>query len=76
MKRNLQAFVYPENGGYVAECPDLNAVTQGENIDQTLANLREVIALALEDEDPAEFGLAPDPTILVTMEMEPLSHAG
>jgi hypothetical protein len=41
-----------------------------------MANLKEVIALAFEDEDPAEYGLVPDPSILVTIELEPLSRVG
>jgi len=40
-------------------------------VDETLDNLREAVALHLEGEDPAEFGLAPNPTILVSMELEP-----
>jgi hypothetical protein len=30
--------------------------------------------LHLEGEDPAEFGLAPEPTLLVTIELEPGSR--
>ena len=56
MKHNIQAYVYPDSGGYVAECPALHAVTQGDTLDETMANLKEVIALALEGEDPAELG--------------------
>ena len=40
-----------------------------------MANLKEIVALALED-DPAEYGLVPNPPILVTIELEPLSRAG
>ncbi len=76
MKRNIKAFVYPEGDGYVVECPDVHAVTQGDTLDEALANLKEVVGLALEDEDPAEYGLVPDPSILVTIELGPLSHAG
>jgi hypothetical protein len=38
-----------------------------------VANLREAVALHLEGEDPAEFGLAPDPWILLTFELELVS---
>jgi len=76
MKQNIKAFVYPDNGGYVVECPDVHAVTQGGTLDEAIANLKEVVALALADEDPADYGLAPDPPILVTIELEPLSRAG
>jgi predicted RNase H-like HicB family nuclease len=76
MKHNIKAFIYPEDNGYVVECPDLHAVTQGDTLDEAMANLKEVVALALEDEGPAEYGLAPDPPILVTIELEPLTRAG
>ena len=76
MKHSIKAFIYPDGGGYVAECPDVNAVTQGETLDETIANLKEVIALALEGQDPADYGLVANPTILVTVELEPLARAG
>lgn len=76
MKHNVKAFVYPENGGYVVECPDVHAVTQGDTLDQAIANLKEVISLALDGEDPGEYGLVANPSILVTIELEPLPRAG
>jgi len=76
VRQNIQAIVYPDSGGYVAECPDLHAVTQGDTLDETMTNLREVVALALEDEDLVERGLVSNPTILVTVELEPLRRAG
>jgi len=75
MKRNIKAFIYPEDDGFVVEIPDLHAVTQGDTLDEAIANLKEVISLALDGEDPADFGLAPDPAVLVTIELGPLSHA-
>ncbi len=76
MKRSIKAFVYAEQDGYVAESPDVNVVTQGDTLDETLANLKEAIGLALEGEDPADFGLIPNPSILITIELEPLADAG
>jgi predicted RNase H-like HicB family nuclease len=58
-------------GYYVAECVEVAVVTQGKTLDETLTNLQEAVALHLEGEDLSEFGLAPDPTIVVTMELEP-----
>ena len=51
---------------YVAECVEIAVVTQGSTLDETLGNLQEAVALHLEGEDPSSFGLAPDPTIVVT----------
>jgi predicted RNase H-like HicB family nuclease len=72
LQRNVHAIIFPDDeSGYVAECSQLSAVTQGDTLDEVVANLREVIALALEDEDLAELGLADPPVILVTFEVEP-----
>jgi predicted RNase H-like HicB family nuclease len=72
MQRTIQAVIRPgEQSGYVAECPALNAVTEGETLDMAARNLREVIALALEGEDLEQLGYAPSPVIVVTFELEP-----
>ncbi len=42
-----------EDGFYVGEVPHLSACySQGRTIDELLDNMREVITLCLEDEDP------------------------
>jgi len=71
LQHTLKAIVRKGERYYVAECVEIAVVTQGETLDETLENLQEAVALHLEGEDPAEFGLAPNPTILVTMELEP-----
>jgi predicted RNase H-like HicB family nuclease len=63
-----------EQSGYVAECVEISVATQGETLDETVANLREAVELHLEDEDLAAMGLAPNPTVVITMELEPV-HA-
>lgn len=60
-----------EETGYVAECVEIGVVTQGETLDEVTSNLREAAALFLEGEDLASLGLAENPTLLVTMEIEP-----
>ena len=71
----IQAMIYPgDESGYVAECLNLAVLTQGQTLDETVANLREAIALHLEGEDPADFGLIAHAPVLITMEMEPV-HA-
>ena len=54
----------------MAECFEVPVVTQGQTLDQVTKNLREAIALHL-GEDLASLGLAPNPTVLVTMELLP-----
>lgn len=71
----IKAIVHRgEESGYVAECMELPVVTQGATLDEVTHNLREAIALHLEDEDPMELGLAPNAPILVNYEMAPV-HA-
>jgi len=74
-RHTIQAVIYPgDEGGYVAECQDLAVVTQGRTLDETVHNLREALMLHLEGEDLAAMGLASNPPVLVTLEMEPI-HA-
>ncbi|MBM4162469.1 MAG: type II toxin-antitoxin system HicB family antitoxin [Ignavibacteria bacterium] len=71
LQHNIKAFIRKGDGHYVAECLEISVVTQGRTLDETIANLREAVALHLEGEDPTEYGLAPNPTLLLTMELEP-----
>ena len=70
LQHTVKALVRKGESYYVAECVEIAVVTQGKTMDETLANLREAVALHLEGEDPTMFGLVPNPTILVTMELE------
>lgn len=74
LQHTIKAFIRKGDTHYVAECLDIAVVTQGKTLNETISNLQEAVALHLEGEDLAELGLAPNPTILVTMELE-LAHA-
>jgi predicted RNase H-like HicB family nuclease len=71
MRHTIKAFVYKGDKYYIAECMDLSIVTQGKTLDETISNLKEAVSLHLEDENPADFDLSPNPSLLVTMELEP-----
>lgn len=72
-QHTVKAVIRPgEDRGYVAECVEIAVVTQGATLDQTVANLQEAVRLHLEGETLADFGLAPNPTLVVTMELEPV----
>jgi predicted RNase H-like HicB family nuclease len=60
-----------EESGYIAECIEIAVVTQGATLDEVTRNLREAVALHIEGEDLAGLGLAANPTLVVTMEVEP-----
>lgn len=73
LQRTINAFVRRGESRYVAECLEIAVVTQGETLDETLENLREAVGLHLEGEDLGALGLAPDPALLVTMELDLVS---
>ncbi len=71
MRHVIKAFIHKSENYYVAECLELAVVTQGKTLDETIANLKEAVALHLEGEDLADFDLVPNPSLLVTLELEP-----
>jgi predicted RNase H-like HicB family nuclease len=75
LRTAIHARITPDpESGYVATCEEIAVVTQGETLDEVIANLRDAVALHLEGEDLAVLGLAGEPTIIVTLELAP-THA-
>ena len=66
----IQFRIFRSDTQYVAECLDFPVVTEAPTLDELAANIQEAIALHLEGEDLAEAGLAPNPTVLATMELQ------
>lgn len=56
-----------DEGGYVAYNPETGSTTQGDTIDQALANLREAVELYLE-EFPMKLGKSPLVTTVTILE--------
>ncbi len=75
MKKIIQVHIHKGEKYYIAECLDLPVVTQAETLDELADNLKEALELHLEDEDLSTFDLAPNPSILASFELEPLTHA-
>ena len=72
LQHTIKAIIRPgEESGYVAECVEIAVVTQGATLDEVTRHLQEAVALHLEGEDLAPLGLAQNPTLVVTMEIEP-----
>jgi predicted RNase H-like HicB family nuclease len=44
----LSAVLNREDSGYVALCPELDIASQGESIDEALANLKEAVEFFLK----------------------------
>jgi len=74
MRRTSKACISRGEKYYVAECLEIGVVTQGKALDETIVNLKEAVPLYLEGEDPADYDLAPNPSLLITMQVEPASH--
>ncbi|MFA7172938.1 MAG: type II toxin-antitoxin system HicB family antitoxin [Kiritimatiellia bacterium] len=49
MKRTFTAILHKEDNLYVAECPEANTASQGETIEEAIANLKEATELYLEE---------------------------
>ncbi len=47
--RTFAAIIHKEEALYVAECPEVGTVSQGESIDSALLNLKEATELYLEE---------------------------
>lgn len=47
--KTFTAIVYKEEDMYVAECPEVGTVDQGETIEEAIANLKEATRLYLEE---------------------------
>jgi predicted RNase H-like HicB family nuclease len=73
----LHAFLIsaPE-GGYVSFNPETGTTTQGETVEEALANLKEAVELYFEECPPAAAELegSDRPALLATFEAE-LAHA-
>jgi predicted RNase H-like HicB family nuclease len=47
--RSFTVILHKEDDTYVAECPEVGTVDQGETIEQAIENLREATRLYLEE---------------------------
>ena len=76
MSRSIKAHIHQGKSRYVAERIDVPVVTQGRTLHEAFDNLREAVGLFFEGEGLAGHGLAPDPPLPVTVEIELPAHAG
>ncbi len=74
MQHTIKAVISKGEHQYVAECLEINVVTQGKTIDEVIMNLQEAVSLYLEGEDLTELGLVSNPALMLTMEVD-LAHA-
>lgn len=66
VRDTVHAVVSRSGEYFVAECLEIAVVTQGRTLDETLANLKEAIALHLDGEVPAVLGLSSPLGLVIT----------
>ena len=60
---------------FVAECFDLPIVTQGLTLDETVANIKEALALHLDGEDLNELNISNNFSISINIDVGELEYA-
>jgi predicted RNase H-like HicB family nuclease len=72
LQQNIHSLIrFGEQSGYVAECTEIDVVTQGQTLDEVVSNLQEAVSLHLQDENLVDLGLVAHPTILISLELQP-----
>ena len=64
----IHSVVFESEGQYVAYFLEVGVVTQGRSLDETLAHIRQALALYLDGEDMARLGLSPSPRLVLSFE--------
>ncbi|AFZ13925.1 Uncharacterized protein family UPF0150 [Crinalium epipsammum PCC 9333] len=49
MTQRFTAIVYWEDDVYVAQCPEMGTASQGDTVEEAIANLKEATELYLEE---------------------------
>ncbi|MFT5036622.1 MAG: putative RNase H-like HicB family nuclease [Candidatus Azotimanducaceae bacterium] len=58
MSKTFSVVIEHDNDGYFASCPQLlGCHSEGETYEEVVANIREAIALCLEDDDSQDFSV-------------------
>ena len=71
----LHAFLIPDpKGGYVSHNPETGTTSQGDTVEEAIANLKEATEIYLEECPLPERDLSNRPAMLATFDAE-LAHA-
>lgn len=52
MERNLQFVITEEDGAFIASCHEIEITSEGDTVEEALANLKEAVELYFEDDEP------------------------
>lgn len=66
MHKHLTAIVQSDPPGFGALCPEIDVASQGDTIEQALANLREAVELFYECASPSEVSAREGGEIYIT----------
>jgi len=66
MSKRLTAIIQAEPPGFVASCPELDVASQGDTVEQSLANLREAVELFYECASQTEIAAREGGDIYIT----------
>lgn len=66
MNKQLTAIIEKEDNGYVALCPEVDVVSQGDTVDEARNNLKEALELFFETASPEEVTLRLHEEVYVT----------
>jgi len=66
VRKNLTAIIQAEPPGFVALCPQIDVASQGDTIEESLANLREAVELFYECASPAEVASRENGEVFIT----------
>ncbi len=75
MKHIIHFHISKGETQYVAQGIELPVVTQGKTLDELLINIKEAAALQMHGENLADFDLAPNPSLLLDLEVPTGAHA-
>lgn len=63
----LTVYIHKGEKKYVAECLEIDAVSQGDTVDEAIKNIKEAIELYFQEEKVAEIDLPKEPSIVFSL---------
>ncbi len=69
MKNIVYIQIYKGEKYYVAEGMNLPVVTQGKDLDEVVANVKEAVELQLSGENAGDLGFVEKPEVLINLEL-------
>lgn len=69
MRNIIYIQIYKGDKYYVAEGMNLPVVTQGKDLDEVVANVKEAVELHLSGEDTKDLDFTKNPEVLINLEL-------